>query len=144
MRAFVAFFIVALAAVVGLDGGSAWAQDAMVSLDAGLVDAGQQLASSDPFGPISDKASTAKTQLTTILQTVGVIGFICVCLFAIFSRGNFPWGWAAAIAGGFLLVGLSPTLISWLLDVGSSGSSSSGPIEGGAQLALALLSGATG
>jgi len=83
------------------------------------------MASSDPFSPILAKASTASTELQKILQTVGVLGFIAVCAFAIFSRGKFPWGWAAAIAGGFLLVGLAPTLISWLMEVSSSSSSSS-------------------
>lgn len=84
---------------------------------------GTALAASDPFSPISEKAATASTELQKILQTVGVLGFIAVCAFAIFSRGKFPWGWAAAIAGGFLLVGLAPTLIAWLMEV--SGSSSS-------------------
>lgn len=63
-------------------------------------------------GPFSTGASNFQSNLLTILAPIAVIGVMVIGVAAWFNRVS--WGWAAAAAGGLVLVFGAPQIVSWV------------------------------
>lgn len=63
-------------------------------------------------GPFSTGASNFQSNLLTILAPIAVIGVMVIGVAAWFNRVS--WGWAAAAAGGLVLVFGAPQIVSWI------------------------------
>jgi type IV secretion system protein VirB2 len=63
-------------------------------------------------GPFSTGARNFQTNLLTILAPIAVIGVMVIGVAAWFNR--ISWGWAAAAAGGLILVFGAPQIVSWI------------------------------
>jgi type IV secretion system protein VirB2 len=63
-------------------------------------------------GPFSTGARNFKTSLITILAPIAVVGVMVIGVAAWFNR--ISWGWAAAAAGGLILVFGAPQIVSWI------------------------------
>ncbi len=63
-------------------------------------------------GPFSTGARNFQTNLLTILAPIAVIGVMVIGAAAWFNR--ISWGWAAAAAGGLILVFGAPQIVSWI------------------------------
>ena len=63
-------------------------------------------------GPFSTGARNLQTNLMTILAPIAVIGVMVIGVAAWFNR--ISWDWAAAAAGGLVLVFGAPQIVSWI------------------------------
>ena len=63
-------------------------------------------------GPFSTGASNFQSNLLTILAPIAVVGVMVIGVAAWFNRVS--WGWAAAAAGGLVLVFGAPQIVAWI------------------------------
>ena len=63
-------------------------------------------------GPFSTGASNFQSSLLTILAPIAVIGVMVIGVAAWFNKVS--WGWAAAAAGGLVLVFGAPQIVAWV------------------------------
>jgi hypothetical protein len=91
---------------------------ALVAVSESAVADGQ----TDPFTSMCNQASSAQTGLQKLLGYLAWFGLIGCVGYAFFSRGKFPYGWAACILGGLFLVSYWPLIYGWMFS-GSNGTS---------------------
>ena len=70
------------------------------------------LAQSIGGGPFSKGAASFQSNLLTILAPIAVVGVMVIGVAAWFNR--ISWGWAAAAAGGLILVFGAPQIVAWI------------------------------
>jgi len=63
-------------------------------------------------GPFSTGAANFQSNLLTILAPIAVIGVMVIGVAAWFNK--ISWGWAAAAAGGLVLVFGAPQIVAWI------------------------------
>ena len=63
-------------------------------------------------GPFSTGAMNFQSSLLTILAPIAVIGVMVIGVAAWFNKVS--WGWAAAAAGGLVLVFGAPQIVAWV------------------------------
>ena len=63
-------------------------------------------------GPFSTGAMNFQSNLLTILAPIAVIGVMVIGVAAWFNR--ISWAWAAAAAGGLILVFGAPQIVAWI------------------------------
>ena len=63
-------------------------------------------------GPFSTGAANFQANLLTILAPIAVIGVMVIGVAAWFNK--ISWGWAAAAAGGLILVFGAPQIVAWV------------------------------
>ena len=63
-------------------------------------------------GPFSTGATNFQSSLLTILAPIAVIGVMVIGVAAWFNKVS--WGWAAAAAGGLILVFGAPQIVTWV------------------------------
>ena len=63
-------------------------------------------------GPFSTGAANFQANLLTILAPIAVIGVMVIGAAAWFNK--ISWGWAAAAAGGLILVFGAPQIVAWV------------------------------
>ena len=63
-------------------------------------------------GPFSTGATNFQSSLLTILAPIAVIGVMVIGVAAWFNK--ISWGWAAAAAGGLVLVFGAPQIVAWV------------------------------
>ena len=63
-------------------------------------------------GPFSTGAANFQSNLLTILAPIAVIGVMVIGVAAWFNK--ISWGWAAAAAGGIVLVFGAPQIVAWV------------------------------
>ena len=70
------------------------------------------MAQSAGGGPFSTGATNFQSSLLTILAPIAVIGVMVIGVAAWFNKVS--WGWAAAAAGGLVLVFGAPQIVAWV------------------------------